>query len=38
MSVDTPEFVLPKHLDEIDARFMTEALRASATSPRPTWW
>ncbi len=29
MSVDTPEFVLPKHLDEIDARFMTEALRAS---------
>ena len=29
MSVDIPEFVLPKHLDEIDARFMTEALRAS---------
>ncbi|HXQ47471.1 MAG TPA: hypothetical protein VN806_12695 [Caulobacteraceae bacterium] len=29
MSVDSPEFVLPKHLDEIDARFMTEALRAS---------
>jgi hypothetical protein len=29
MSVVTPEFVLPKHLDEIDARFMTEALRAS---------
>ncbi len=29
MSVEGPELELPKHLDEIDARFMTEALRAS---------
>ena len=29
MSLESPDLVLPKHLDEIDARFMTEALRAS---------